>query len=142
MKEFIVTYPDGTSGFIEDTMFDAIIKILKLHWVDGNSCVSYLADENNEVLFVNDSELIEIPDTEVEMDNGDKFICDGVLFFGDGTLEFHDKVEQDAYCWDDFTRESFEKIEKIILTLLGGLMFGFLMWKLFPFKAINSNASR
>ena len=35
---------------------------------------------------------------------------DSVLFFADGTVEFHLKTEEDAYCWDTFPLEVIEDI--------------------------------
>ena len=40
--------------------------------------------------------------------NSDKI--DSVLFFADGTVEFHLKTEEDAYCWDTFPLEVIEDI--------------------------------
>ena len=41
---------------------------------------------------------------------------DAVLFFGDGTIEFHLKKEEDAYCWDTFPIKLVEDILKRLNT--------------------------
>ena len=53
-----------------------------------------------------DHEVIGLPN-EVELD--EDFI-DGVLIFGDGTIEFHYKNEQDAINWTGFSEEVIEKV--------------------------------
>ena len=51
-------------------------------------------------------EVIDLPN-EVELD--EDFI-DGILIFGDGTIEFHYKNEQDAINWTEFSDEVIEKV--------------------------------
>ena len=53
-----------------------------------------------------DYETIDLPN-EVELDEDS---INGVLFFGDGTIEFHLKNEQDAINWAEFSEEINEKI--------------------------------
>ena len=53
-----------------------------------------------------DYETIDLPN-EVELDEDS---INGVLFFGDGTIEFHLKNEQDAINWAEFNEEVVEKV--------------------------------
>ena len=53
-----------------------------------------------------DYETIDLPN-EVELDEDS---IDGVLIFGDGTMEFHLKNEQDAPDWAEFSEEVIEKV--------------------------------
>ena len=53
-----------------------------------------------------DHEVIDLPN-EVELDEDS---IDGVLIFGDGTIEFHYKNEQDAINWTEFSDEVIEKV--------------------------------
>ena len=53
-----------------------------------------------------DYEVIVLPN-KVELDEDS---IDGVLFFGDGTIEFHLKNEQDAINWAEFSEEVIEKV--------------------------------
>ena len=53
-----------------------------------------------------DCETINLPN-EVELDEDS---IDGVLIFGDGTIEFHLKNEQDAINWTGFSEEVVEKV--------------------------------
>ena len=36
--------------------------------------------------------------------------CDYILFYGDGTIEFHDEESCDAYNWAEFDKESIKKV--------------------------------
>ena len=53
-----------------------------------------------------DHEVIDLPN-EVELDEDS---IDSVLIFGDGTIEFHLKNEQDAINWAEFSEEVVEKV--------------------------------
>lgn len=54
-----------------------------------------------------DYEFLDIPLTSIKMkDDNIDFVCDGVLFFGDGCVEFHDAESRDAFNWSEFTDES------------------------------------
>ena len=55
---------------------------------------------------LSDYEGIRLPN-EVELD---KDSIDGVLIFGDGTMEFHLKNLQDAPNWAEFSEEVIEKV--------------------------------
>lgn len=103
--------------FKEDALINAMTVILNLHWADNEFCELYLVDENGEEFGATDNELVPIPDTMVTMNNGESFICDGVLFFGDGCTEFHDKESCDAFNWCEFDDESFHKVEAEILKI-------------------------
>lgn len=55
---------------------------------------------------LSDYEAIKLPN-EIELDEDS---IDGVLIFGDGTMEFHLKNEQDALNWAEFSEEVIEKV--------------------------------
>lgn len=61
---------------------------------------------NDSARELSDYEEIKLPN-EVEL-NEDSI--DGVLIFGDGTIEFHLKNEQDAINWTGFSEEVIEKV--------------------------------
>ena len=61
---------------------------------------------NGSTMEWTDHEVIDLPD-EVELDEDS---IDGVLLFGDGTIEFHYKNEQDAINWTEFSDEVIEKV--------------------------------
>lgn len=63
--------------------------------------------KDGTILAPYDYEFLDIPLTSIRMkDVAIDFTCDGVLFFGDGTIEFHDAESQDAFNWSEFTDES------------------------------------
>ena len=76
--------------------------ILGLTWNDEAN--SFMV--NGSTMEWTDHEVIDLPN-EVELD--EDFI-DGVLIFGDGTIEFHYKNEQDAINWTEFSDEVIEKV--------------------------------
>ena len=102
--------------FIEDGLISALQEYFGWKWVDDDPC-PYLIDKDGTEVSYDDFDFCPIDDTFVEAENtaweinDKKMICDGVLFFGDGCVEFHDKIGQDAYHWDCFTDESVLKIE-------------------------------
>ena len=61
---------------------------------------------NGSTMEWTDHEVIDLPN-EVKLDEDS---IDGVLFFGDGTIEFHYKNEQDAINWTEFSDEVIEKV--------------------------------
>ena len=61
---------------------------------------------NGSTMEWTDHEVIDLPN-EVKLDEDS---IDGVLFFGDGTIEFHLKNEQDAINWAEFSEEINEKV--------------------------------
>ena len=69
-------------------------------------------DETNSIVLKGatmewtDHEVIDLPN-EVELDEDS---IDSILFFGDGTIEFHYKNEQDAINWAEFSEEVNEKV--------------------------------
>ena len=72
-------------------------------------------DWNDEVdLYMVNGSTMEWTDQEViDLPNGvklDEDSIDGVLIFGDGTIEFHLKNEQDAINWVKFSNEVIEKV--------------------------------
>lgn len=76
--------------------------ILGLTW-DGE-INSYIV--NGSTMEWTDHEVIDLPN-EVELDEDS---IDSILFFGDGTIEFHYKNEQDAINWAEFSEEVNEKV--------------------------------
>ena len=61
---------------------------------------------NGSTMEWTDHEVIGLSN-EVELDEDS---IDGVLLFGDGTIEFHRKNEQDAPNWAKFSEEVIEKV--------------------------------
>ena len=47
---------------------------------------------------------------DIEPLSYEKDLIDGVLFFADGTVEFHLKNEQDAYNWAQFSPKVIEEV--------------------------------
>ena len=79
-----------------------ICGILGLSWNDET--YSLMVDDSP--MEWTDHEAIHLPN-EVELDEDS---IDGVLIFGDGTIEFHLKNEQDAINWAKFSEEVVEKV--------------------------------
>ena len=86
----------------EVRLMTLIRDILGLTW-DGE-INSYIV--NGSTMEWTDNEVVELPN-EVELDEDS---IDSVLFFGDGTMEFHYKNEQDAINWAEFSKEVIEKV--------------------------------
>ena len=61
---------------------------------------------NGSTMEWTDHEVIDLPN-EVKLDEDS---IDGVLLFGNGTIEFHYKNEQDAINWTEFSDEVIEKV--------------------------------
>ena len=76
--------------------------ILGLTWNDEAN--SFMV--NGSPMEWTDHEVIDLPN-EVELDEDS---IDGILIFGDGTIEFHYKNEQDAINWTEFSNEVIEKV--------------------------------
>ena len=76
--------------------------IFALTWSDETMAFAL----NDSPMEWTDYETIDLPN-EVELDEDS---IDGVLFFGDGTIEFHLKNEQDAINWAEFSEEINEKV--------------------------------
>ena len=76
--------------------------IFALTWSDETMAFAL----NDSPMEWTDYETIDLPN-EVELDEDS---IDGVLFFGDGTIEFHLKNEQDAINWAEFSEEVIEKV--------------------------------
>lgn len=60
----------------------------------------------------------EFTDMEIDAIPSDGDFIDAVLFFADGTTEFHLQNEQDAYNWSTFPIEINEQVYEQILNLL------------------------
>ena len=79
-----------------------ICGILGLSWNDE----TYSLMEDDSPMEWTDCETIDLPN-EVKLDEDS---IDGVLIFGDGTIEFRLKNEQDAINWTGFSEEVVEKV--------------------------------
>ena len=89
--------------FTNEAILVALIcDILGLNWNDEAN--SYMV--NDSTMEWTDCETIDLPN-EVKLDEDS---IDGVLIFGDGTIEFHLKNEQDAINWAEFSEEINEKV--------------------------------
>ena len=86
----------------EIRLMTLILDILGLTWNDEAN--SFMV--NSSPMEWTDHEVIDLPN-EVELDEDS---IDGVLIFGDGTIEFHYKNEQDAINWTEFSDEVIEKV--------------------------------
>ena len=76
--------------------------IFALTWSDETMAFAL----NDSPMEWTDYETIDLPN-EVELDEDS---INGVLFFGDGTIEFHYKNGQDAINWAEFNEEVIEKV--------------------------------
>lgn len=76
--------------------------ILNAEWNDETNSIVM----NGSTMEWTDHEVIDLPN-EVELDEDS---IDSVLFFGDGTIEYHYKNEQDAFNWGGFSEEVNEKV--------------------------------
>jgi hypothetical protein len=86
----------------EVRLMTLIRNILGLTWNDET--MSFVL--NGSTMEWTDHEVIDLPN-EVELDEDS---IDSVLFFGDGTIEYHYKNEQDAFNWGGFSEEVNEKV--------------------------------
>ena len=86
----------------DERLMTLICGILGLSWNDE----TYSLMVNDSKRELSDYETIKLPN-EVELDEDS---IDGVLIFGDGTMEFHYKNLQDAINWAEFSDEVIEKV--------------------------------
>lgn len=86
----------------DERLMTLICGILGLTWSDE----TYSLMVNDSARELSDYEEIKLPN-EVELDEDS---IDGVLIFGDGTIEFHLKNEQDAINWAGVSEEVIEKV--------------------------------
>lgn len=86
----------------EVRLMTLIRDILNAEWNDETNSIVI----NGSTMEWTDHEVIDLPN-EVELDEDS---IDSVLFFGDGTIEFHYKNEQDAINWAEFSEEVNEKV--------------------------------
>lgn len=106
--------------FIEDSLISMLQHYFGWQWVDDvKESTPYLIDKDGNVVHYDDYEMLEIPKITLKLENGEEYICDGVLLFGDGCMEFHDAKIFDALHWDYFTDESILKITEIIKEIVG-----------------------
>ena len=86
----------------EIRLMTIIRDILRIDWNDEVDL--YMV--NGSTMEWTDHEAIDLPN-EVKLAEDS---IDGVLLFGDGTIEFHYKNEQDAINWTEFSDEVIEKV--------------------------------
>ena len=86
----------------DERLMTLICGILGLTWNDETN--SYMV--NSSPMERTDYETIKLPN-EIDLDEDS---IDSVLIFGDGTIEFHLKNEQDAINWAEFSEEVIEKV--------------------------------
>lgn len=80
---------------------NTFLYIAGLIWDNERGCLAN--KETNEVLKSVEYKLVALPN-EVKEEEGD--YIDAVLMFGDGTLEYHLKNEEDAVNWSEFSEET------------------------------------
>ena len=86
----------------DERLMTLVCGILGLTWSDETH--SLMVNDSKREL--SDYEAIRLPN-EVELD---KDSINSVLIFGDGTIEFHLKNEQDAINWAEFSKEVVKKV--------------------------------
>ena len=113
--------------YIESDLITMLIKHFNLHWMEDDEngfVLPFLVYEDGSEFFCNDHLFLEIPTTEIAVEEtsiqllDETIKCDGILFFGDGCMEFHSAEDEDAYHWDNFTDESIKKITEIVAELV------------------------
>lgn len=102
--------------FIEDKLIEMLLKHFEWRWVDDDtkSIAPYLVDKDNNIVYGNEYEMFEIPETTLVTEGGELYRCDGVLLFGDGCMEFHDVEDYDAVHWSTFTDASVLLVTEIV----------------------------
>lgn len=96
----------------EQRILDLMSRICNLSWDDDKDAIicNDVEDENLKVLRWEEYQYVNI--TPIEYD-GDKI--DGVLLFGDGTIEFHYASSMEAINYADFP---FDIMDKVIENLI------------------------
>ena len=96
----------------ESRLTDLMSRICNLSWDDDKDAIicNDVEDENHKILEWDEYQYVDINPIEYD---GDKI--DGVLLFGDGTLEFHYKNSMEAINYAEFP---FEIIDKVIENLI------------------------
>ena len=102
--EGIIARENVLTAYIQD--------IVGLTWDDSRDGV--VLKETDELLEWDEYQYVEIHPVEVEDDR-----IDGILFFGDGTIEFCYEKSREAI---NFTHHSFEIIDKVIASLAQNLI--------------------
>ena len=88
---------------LSDTLTKECMRVLNISFDNDGSVIN-----NGEIMEWNDLETISLFNP-IPYEN-DRI--DGVLFFGDGTIEFHLEKECDAINWADFTNDIIKMIIK------------------------------
>lgn len=108
---------------IEDSLLSLLVAHFNLHWDDEHFCYAY---DNGELFTPDDYEWLEIPITTIEWENkidptakGELSRCDGILFFGDGCIEFHDIDSCEAFNWSCFKDRSIFAITEVVINKVG-----------------------
>ena len=96
----------------ESKLMGLMVRICNLSWDDDNDAIicNDVEDENHKILEWDEYQYVDIIPIEYD---GDKI--DGVLLFGDGTLEFHYENSMEAINYADFP---FDAIDKVIENLI------------------------
>lgn len=90
---------------LENIMVNLLQKYFLLEWDDNADCYHY-ANDKNYYLEPYDYEYLELSN---DIPYEDDFI-DGVLIFGDCTIEFHFKSGLDAENWCKFSTDIIESV--------------------------------
>lgn len=93
----------------ENTLMFLITELIGATWDDIRDAYILTKTEDLDLLEWDDYEYIEITPVKTENDR-----INGVLLFGDGTIEFHYENSQEAI---NYAEHSFEIIDKVIDTL-------------------------
>lgn len=96
----------------EQRILDLMSRICNLSWDDENDAIicNDVDDENLKVLKWEEYQYVDITPIEYDEDK-----VNGVLLFGDGTLEFHYANSMEAINYADFP---FEIMDKVIENLI------------------------
>ena len=96
-----------TKEELYESLFECVMRGCNLSM---DSWKGVIFTDKNEVLEWDECECFSFP---TPIDN-----VDGILLFGDGTLEFHDKDTQDAYNWADYENDFIENVLKYLYAIL------------------------
>ena len=97
---------------LENQLLTYIGEIFLLVWDDDANCIRY-ANDANSCLEWDECEFVELYN---DIPCGDDYI-DGVLFFGDGTIEFRFKNSCEAENWTKFSTLTINNIINELKTI-------------------------